>query len=141
GAAEDLAEQSDYAFAKAEMDRARLAGLDTIRMTVTWSHGQTSVTETQETKVGNAIKAAQFTGVRVILSLYPFGSSVTPLTDADRADFAAFCVDAVKRFPYVKDFIVGNEPNLNRFWLPQFGPDGEDVAAPAYVALLETAYD
>ena len=37
--------------------------------------------------------------------------------------------------------IVGNEPNLNRFWLPQFGPDGEDVAAPAYLALLARAYD
>src|SRR5436190_6075521 len=141
GAAEDLAEQSDYAFAKAEMDRARLAGLDTIRMTVTWSHGQTSVTETQETKVRNAIKAAQFTGVRVILSLYPFGSSVTPLTDADRIEFAQFAVDAARRWPYVHDFIVGNEPNLNRFWLPQFGPNGEDLAAPAYVSLLATTYD
>ena len=37
--------------------------------------------------------------------------------------------------------IVGNEPNLNRFWLPQFGPDGENVAAPAYFELLATVYD
>src|SRR5205823_562868 len=86
-------------------------------------------------------KAAQFTGIRVILSLYPFGSSVTPLTDEDRAAFAQFAVDAARRWPNVHDFIVGNEPNLNRFWLPQFGPDGEDVAAPAYVALLATTYD
>ena len=39
------------------------------------------------------------------------------------------------------DFIIGNEPNLNRFWLPQFGPNGEDVAAPAYEQLLATTYD
>ena len=39
------------------------------------------------------------------------------------------------------DFIVGNEPNLNRFWLPQFGPSGEDVAASAYVELLAQTYD
>ena len=25
-----------------------------------------------------------------------------------------------RAFPSVRDFIVGNEPNLNRFWLPQF---------------------
>ena len=39
------------------------------------------------------------------------------------------------------DFIVGNEPNLNRFWLPQFNPDGTDAAAPAYEQLLATTYD
>jgi len=66
---------------------------------------------------------------------------VTPVTDQDRADFAAFCVDVADTFPLVHDFIIGNEPNLNRFWLPQFGPNGEDVAAPAYEQLLASAYD
>jgi hypothetical protein len=37
--------------------------------------------------------------------------------------------------------VVGKEPNLNRFWLPQFGPDGTDAAAPAYFQLLATTYD
>jgi hypothetical protein len=41
----------------------------------------------------------------------------------------------------VRTVIVGNEPNLNLFWLPQFGPDGEDVAASAYEQLLAQAYD
>jgi Cellulase (glycosyl hydrolase family 5). len=89
----------------------------------------------------NAVDAAQFSGIRVIVSIYPFGSSVTPLTPADQADFAAFAADVATRFPVVHDFIVGNEPNLNRFWLPQFGPAGEDVAAPAYEQLLATTYD
>src|SRR6185503_967338 len=91
--------------------------------------------------LGNATVAAQLSGIRVVLSIYPYGSSVTPLTDQDRADFAAFCVDVADSFPLVHDFIIGNEPNLNRFWLPQFGPNGEDVAAPAYEQLLAGAYD
>jgi hypothetical protein len=37
--------------------------------------------------------------------------------------------------------IVGNEPNLNRFWLPQFNADGSDAAAPAFLQLLAQAYD
>ena len=37
--------------------------------------------------------------------------------------------------------IVGNEPNLNRYWLPQFNDDGSDAAAPAYEALLAQTYD
>ena len=39
------------------------------------------------------------------------------------------------------DVIVGNEPNLNLFWMPQFGPDGADVAAKAYLLLLAETYD
>ncbi len=141
GAAEDVAKQQDYAFAKTEMDMARLAGLDSIRVTEPWTTGQAALGPSDEITLDNALDAAQFSGLRVILSLYPFGSSVTPLTDQDRADFAAFVVDIATRYPGVHDFIVGNEPNLNRFWLPQFNPDGSDAAAPAYEQLLATTYD
>jgi len=141
GAAEDTARAQDPAFSKAQMLEAKLAGFDTIRITQTWVKGQTALGPNDQIQLGNAIAAAEFTGIRVVLSLYPYGSSVTPLADQDRADFAAFCVDVAKRYPYVHDFIVGNEPNLNRFWMPQFGPNGEDVAAPAYEQLLATTYD
>ena len=46
-----------------------------------------------------------------------------------------------QQLPSVDDVIVGNEPNLNRFWLPQFNPDGTNAAAPAYLALLARSYD
>jgi hypothetical protein len=141
GGAEDVARQQDPAFARLEMDKAKLAGLDTIRITQTWVTGQTALGPQDQIELGNAVTAAQLAGLRVVLSLFPYGSSVTPLTDQDRADFAAFCVDVANRFPLVHDFIVGNEPNLNRFWLPQFGPNGEDLAAPAYEQLLAVAYD
>jgi hypothetical protein len=141
GTAEDVVKAQDYAFSKAEMDKVKLAGLDTIRLTQTWTKGQSKLGPNDQITLGNAVKAAQFTGIRVVLSLFPFGSSVTPLTDGDRADFAAFAVDVAKRYPLVHDFIIGNEPNLNRFWLPQFNPDGSDAAAPAYEQLLAQTYD
>ena len=141
GAAEDVVKAQDYAFAKTEMDKLKLAGFDTIRVTQTWTKGQTTLGPNDAITLGNAMKAAQFTGVRVILSLYPFGSSVTPLTEQDRLDFTQFAADVAKRYPFLHDFIVGNEPNLNRFWLPQFGGSGEDVAAPAYELLLAETYD
>src|SRR5207248_2155156 len=46
-----------------------------------------------------------------------------------------------RALPSVRDFVIGNEPNLNRYWLPQFGLDGSDVAAPAYESLLAKTYD
>jgi hypothetical protein len=141
GAAEDAPEQPTLALAKAATQRLALAGLTTVRITQTWARGQTALTAAEETKLGNAIDAATFSRIRVILSIYPYGSSVTPLTPEQQHDFAAFAASVVKTYPVVHDVIVGNEPNLNRFWLPQFGPDGEDVAAPAYESLLATTYD
>lgn len=141
GAAEDGAEQPSLALATAAMERAQLAGLTTIRMTATWSRGERALSADDRTKLTNAIGAATFTGIRVILSIYPYGSSVTPRTQSQQADFAAFAASIATAFPTVHDFIVGNEPNLNRFWLPQFGPSGEDVAAQSYESLLATTYD
>jgi hypothetical protein len=43
--------------------------------------------------------------------------------------------------PDVENVIVGNEPNLNLFWMPQYGPDGSDAAASAYLRLLARSYD
>ena len=70
-----------------------------------------------------------------------FGSKTTPLTAAARSQFARFAADVVKRVPRIREYIVGNEPNLNRYWLPQFGPNGEDAAATAYAQLLARTYD
>ena len=65
----------------------------------------------------------------------------TPTTPAARAQFAAYAASIPRLLPGVRDVIVGNEPNLNLFWLPQFGPDGSDAAAASYLALLAASYD
>jgi hypothetical protein len=79
--------------------------------------------------------------IRIVTTIMPVGSRYTPLTAAARTQFARFAADLVRRVPSIREYIVGNEPNLNRYWLPQFGPDGEDVAAAGYVQLLARAYD
>ena len=63
------------------------------------------------------------------------------MTEEARAQFAAYVAAIVREVPEIRDVIVGNEPNLNRFWMPQFDAAGEDVAAPAYFELLAAAYD
>src|SRR4029079_18439496 len=73
--------------------------------------------------------------------VYPPGSATPPLTTEARSQFAAYAAAVVTRAPTVHDLIVGNEPNLNRFWLPQFGPGGENVSAAAYRLLRAATYD
>ena len=66
--------------------------------------------------------------VRLFIAVYHAGSATTPLTDEARSEFASYTASIARELP-VRDFIIGNEPNLNRFWMPQFGPGGENVAA------------
>ena len=78
---------------------------------------------------------------RIFLGIYHTGSSTTPLTREARAEFALYVTAVLRDTPEIRDVIIGNEPNLNRFWLPQFDAAGENVAAPAYLALLIEVYD
>jgi hypothetical protein len=141
GAAEDAAKAPTLAQAKVKMDLAKLAGLDAIRLTAQWRTGETAPTSSELAGLKNAVDAADLDGVAVYLSVYPYGSSVTPLTAQARSDFASFAASLAKALPTVRRFIVGNEPNLNRFWLPQFATGGTDAAAPAYEAMLAQTYD
>jgi hypothetical protein len=68
-------------------------------------------------------------------------STNTPRNGVERGQFATFAGALVKAIPSVHGVIVGNEPNLSTFWLPQFGRDGRDVAASAYEDLLARSYD
>src|ERR671933_1659620 len=141
GATEDIVKQPDLVAAKAQMDRLKLAGLRAVRMTQEWAPGQTEPGGAGFDELKNAVAAAQLDGVQVILSVTNHGSRTTPLSDQDQSDFATYAANVARALPYVRDYVIGNEPNLNRYWLPQFGLDGSDVAAPAYESLLAKTYD
>ena len=115
GAAEDGAKQPDFSVAKAKMDLAAFAGLDAIRVTALWHPGRTSLGGYPLLVLRNAAAAANLDGIRLIVSIYPTGSRATPRTGLARHQFAQFAASIARQLPTVKDFIVGNEPNLNRF--------------------------
>ena len=141
GVTTDLAKQSDPALAQAEILRAKGAGFDAIRLTQDWLPGQTEPPGGDLAQLKNAVFAADANGLKVVLVVSHPGSRTTPLTEQARSEFAQFCAALAKGLPTVRLYTIGNEPNLNGFWLPQFGPNGENVAAPAYLALLAASYD
>ena len=142
GATEDVVKTPDAAFAQAQMDLLKLAGLDTVRVTTFWAPGQKTLGPLEGNQLKNVADAARFDAIRLIVTVMHPGSRTTPLTPEAQQQFAAFSADVAQKLPTVKDFIITNEPNLNRFWLPQYDPvSGADVAAPAYVSLLATTYD
>jgi hypothetical protein len=140
GAAEDEGRNADPLVAAEKLELAQAAGFQAVRVTAIWTPGLSGVPPDQLEALRSVAAAGVFYGIKIVATVMPFGSSVTPLTPMARAEFASFAADVVKSTT-IREVIVGNEPNLNRYWMPQFGRNGEDVAAPAYVAMLAEAYD
>jgi hypothetical protein len=141
GAAEDAGKQGDVLAADAKMSLARLAGFDAIRLTALWSPGERELSGPDLLGLENAADAAQAYGIRIFVSVYPSGSRATPTWSTARGQFASYAASIPRLVPYVRDVIVGNEPNLNRFWMPQFTRTGLDAAASSYLGVLARAYD
>jgi hypothetical protein len=120
------------------MKLARDSGYRAIVLSAVWKDGATS--EADLSPLQAAVAAAVQQSVRPVLAVYQFSSS-TPADPARRAAFASYAAGLAKGLPEVRDVIVGNEPNLNLFWQPQFDASGGDQAALDYEALLAATYD
>ncbi len=114
------------------------AGLDVDVLSAVWKPGATAAADLPPLR--RAVEAAVAEHVQPILAVYQL-SSATPTAAAARTAFVSYAVGLVHALPDVHTVIVGNEPNLNLFWLPQFDANGEDAAAPSYEQLLAAAYD
>jgi hypothetical protein len=141
GAAEDIVRQGDPAVARQKMAQLAAAGLRAVRVTSLWVPPATAPTPGELTTLTNVANAAQVYGVTVYVSIFAAGSKTTPLGPDAISQFSQYAASLVQQIPAIHNVIVGNEPNLNRFWLPQFNPDRTDAAAPAYLALLAPTYD
>ena len=137
GAVEDAAKFGD---AKREMALAADSGFGAVALSAVWQRGLRAPPPAELAGLTRATAAAVRRGIRPIVAIY-FFSSNTPTTPSDETDFAAYAASIARGLPDVHDVIVGNEPNVNLFFLPQYGPTGEDVAATSFERLLATTYD
>jgi len=141
GASESASLIPDPVVAKTRMDLAVLAGFTQIEVRAEWSRGKTAPTADELAAFQASALAAQLDAVRLVVAVNTGFSRQTPVSPGDRAQFVQYLASLAQSLPYVQDFIVGNEPNLNLFWMPQFDKRGRDLAAPAYEALLAQSYD
>jgi hypothetical protein len=114
-------------------------GYRELRMTVQWDADAPTVIPMQP-NLETAIDCAKLNGIEPILSIYPAKPTAIGSSDTAQIAFADFVGLVGQAFPGVRDFIIGNEPNLNRFWQPQF-VDGRDAAAADYEHTLARSYD
>ena len=137
GAVEDAAQFGD---AQHQMQLAADSGLRAIALSAVWHRRENAVGGQQLAGLRRAVDAAGANDIRPIISVYQL-SGETPLTTADRTDFASFAASLARALPDVRAIVVGNEPNIDLFWRPQFGATGDDAAASAFEALLAQTYD
>jgi hypothetical protein len=114
-------------------------GYQDLRMTVQWDSTAPTTIANQE-NLQDAIDCAKLNNVRPILAVYPSKPTAIGSDPNAQAQFAGFVALVGQTFADVHDFIVGNEPNVNRFWQPQF-VNGADAAAADYEHTLALSYD
>ena len=114
-------------------------GYQDLRMTVQWDAATPTVIPFQA-NLQAAIDCAKLNNIRPILAVYPAKPAAIGSNAGAQAQFATFVSLVGQAFPGVTDIIVGNEPNVNRFWQPQYA-GGKDAAATDYEHTLAQAYD
>jgi hypothetical protein len=141
GAVEDDVRVASAVEAEARMKLLRISGYRSVRITSFWNPGQARPSENELAVLRNVAEAADRHNVRVYTQIMNPGSRTTPLSDEARTDFASNAAGLARSVPGLRHVIVGNEPNLNRFWLPQFDQSGASTAPAAYLTLLAQTYD
>jgi hypothetical protein len=136
GGVEDAAKWADPG---GNMALARRAGFQVIVLSSVWADGARAPSRGEVYRLRTAIDVAQRSGIQPVVAVYSF-SGDTPLTPDARQAFTSYAVSVVRQIPELRYISLGNEPNSNLFWMPQFGPGGSDAAAAGYFRLLETAY-
>jgi hypothetical protein len=141
GVVDDALAQQTLSFAQSQVDVSRDAGFDAAIVSATWKRGQRRPPRNLVHVLGNVAAATKRADMELFLVVWHGVGRDTPRTPAERADFAAYCAALVKALPALSHVIVGNEPNLDTFWKPQFGAGGRDLAAVGYLDLLARSYD
>jgi hypothetical protein len=141
GTVEDALAQSAARSAKSQVALSRGAGFDAAVVSANWQPGSTKPSRVLLHALRNVASAARLEQMSMFVVAAHGLARDTPRDGAERADFASFAAAVVEAVPQITGVIVGNEPNLNTFWKPQFGTGGRDLAAAGYEDLLARTYD
>ena len=141
GTVDDAFQQRYRPVASRLIGVAHRAGFNALVVSIVWRHGRTKPSRREVHALRNVAAGAHRHRVRPFLLVWNGLQNNTPATEDDRKQLAKFTAATAHKVHGFRDVIVGNEPNVNTFWMPQFGPNGGDVAARAYFDLLARTYD
>ena len=86
------------------------------------------------------VAAAQAAGLSVVFATYPYPPREVEAGLARPEAFGEWLGELAQRYPNVRQFVVGNEPNQPAFWRPQFGGPAQ-LSASGFGPFLAAGYD
>ena len=115
-------------------------GMRENRVSIFWDPEAPTTIQRQQA-LDHYVPFASMRGVRVVFAVSPARARDITAAPNRAAQFAAFLQQLARTYPSVKDYVIGNEPNQPRFWQPQFGRNGVQLAPAAYYGMLARSYD
>jgi hypothetical protein len=116
------------------------AGLTANKMTVSWDP-EHPLDITERAFLDRAIPEAEKLGIHLSFGIH-IGKARAITGDPEALQkFTDWLRILAATYPQVKEFVVGNEPNLTRFWQPQFNPNGTGASGIAFAKFLAASYD
>jgi hypothetical protein len=115
-------------------------GLKVNRVSINWDAANPT-TIAGQSELAAWMPQAQAAGARIIFAVAPLNARDLTATPQAQTQFAAFLTTLATTFPTVKDYVIGNEPNQPRFWLPQYSTTGKPLAAAQFMPVLASSYD
>jgi len=86
------------------------------------------------------VAAARAAGLEVVFATYPYPPREVQDGLARPEAFGAWLGELARRYPEVRQYVVGNEPNQPAFWRPQLSASGQ-LSARAFGPFLAAGYD
>ena len=118
----------------------RQSGLSANKMTVNWDPA--SPLEIREKAfLDRSIPWATAQGIHLSFGIHI--GKARAITSSPRTidQFVEWLQLVARTYPQVTEFVVGNEPNLTRFWQPQFDRRGRGHSGIAFASFLARSYD
>jgi hypothetical protein len=116
------------------------SGLTSNKMTVNWDPAN-PLTITERPFLDRSIPEAEKLGIHLSLGIH-IGKARAITGDPEALQkFTDWLRILASTYPQVTEFVVGNEPNLTRFWQPQFNANGSGASGIAFAKFLAASYD
>ena len=116
-------------------------GMQEDRVIVFWDENSPTTIQ-EQAFLDRMMRAVPGSGIRIVLAIQPLHAlAFATNTQARVAAFAAYVRQVALRYPQVHEYVIGNEPNVKRFFQPQHAADGSIASAGVYEQVLATSYD
>src|SRR5262245_4127015 len=89
----------------------------------------------------SAVQQATAAGLKLVVSTYPYPPRELAHGLSTPVAFASWLTLLANRYPQVRQYVVGNEPNQTAFVRPQFGRNKRNLSAATAGAYLAAGYD